>query len=54
MKQFSTSELKRALSKDETKILVLEKKVEETKRKGWTVVGEKPAQSKPKAKKETD
>ena len=35
-------------------ILVLEQRVEEMKRKGWTVVGEKPAQSKPKAKKETD
>ena len=32
-------------------ILVLEQKVEEMKRKGWTVVGEKPAQPKPKPKK---
>ena len=35
-------------------IHVLEQKVEEMKRKGWTVVGEKPVQSKPKAKKETE
>ena len=34
-------------------IHVLEQKVEEMKRKGWTVVGEKPV-SKPKAKKETE
>ena len=35
-------------------ILVLEQKVEEMKSKGWTVVGDKPATPKPKAKKETD
>jgi len=35
-------------------ILVLEQKVEEMKSKGWTVVGDKPAPPKPKAKKETD
>ena len=35
-------------------ILVLEQKVEEMKSKGWTVVGEKPVQSKPKAKKDIE
>ena len=35
-------------------ILVLEQKLEEMKRKGWTVKGEKPIPPKPKAKKETD
>ena len=34
-------------------ILVLEQRVEEMKRKGWTVKDEKPV-SKPKAKKETE
>ena len=35
-------------------ILVLEQRVEAMKRKGWTVVGEKPTPPKPKAKKDTD
>ena len=35
-------------------ILVLEQKLEEMKRKGWTVKDEKPIPPKPKAKKETE
>jgi hypothetical protein len=35
-------------------IHVLEQNIEEMKCKGWTVKDEKPVQSKPKAKKETE